>query len=205
MLERKCAFTHIEKTGKLAYCEDRDVITCCFYDERCSTWEEMHNHVYEDAKEYLTNTTAAIEKFVKVKGYSTCHHLGTSLDASVCADDCKELEKGEFAQKCTEDGGLFKCCIRRDKEKCHECRFCCTLPMCTYPPGHEDNTWFDGLDNIELKSQDNIFKADDIFFSIEHIYEGYDYHCLKPDSHKDPTKWRYYELGKSLYLDLSFI
>ena len=47
-------------------------------------------------------------------GYKTCHYLGSSLNASNCADDCNKLEKEDFAKDCELKGGLFKCCIRRD-------------------------------------------------------------------------------------------
>ena len=83
-------------------------------------------------------------------GYKRCHVLNSSLDATVCAKDCNLLRKQDFAKRCKERGGLFKCCIRRDAAYCHECRyligikrendlehhlqrFCCTLSLCTYP------------------------------------------------------------------------
>ena len=56
-------------------------------------------------------------------GYQTCHKLNSSLDASICAKDCERLEKQKFAKKCKDKGGLFKCCIRRDAARCHECRY----------------------------------------------------------------------------------
>merc|ERR1712079_141165 len=52
-----------------------------------------------------------------------------------CHEDCKKKEKSKFAKQCAKDGGLFKCCIRRDKEYCHECRYCCTLSICTTAEG----------------------------------------------------------------------
>ena len=56
-------------------------------------------------------------------GYKTCHALNSSLDATVCAKDCNRLRKGDFATRCKFFGGLYKCCIRRDVEWCHECRY----------------------------------------------------------------------------------
>ena len=56
-------------------------------------------------------------------GYKTCHALNSSLDATVCAEDCDRLEKEDFATNCKDKGGLYKCCIRRDKAFCHECRY----------------------------------------------------------------------------------
>ena len=56
-------------------------------------------------------------------GYKTCHVLNSSLDATVCAKDCDSLKKQDFATNCKAQGGLYKCCIRRDKAFCHECRY----------------------------------------------------------------------------------
>ena len=56
-------------------------------------------------------------------GYKTCHILNSSLDATVCAEDCDHLKKQEFATNCKDKGGLYKCCIRRDNAFCHECRY----------------------------------------------------------------------------------
>ena len=77
---------------------------------------------FQNPRKYLKDPPAYIRKKVKRMGYKTCHILGTSLDASVCAKDCEELEKQKFAVTCKEKGGLFKCCIRRDAAFCHECR-----------------------------------------------------------------------------------
>ena len=56
-------------------------------------------------------------------GYKTCHVLNSSLDASICAKDCEGLKKQKFATECKDNGGLYKCCIRRDAAFCHECRY----------------------------------------------------------------------------------
>ena len=73
-------------------------------------------------------------------GYKTCHMLNSSLDATICAKvfallllfslidqifvkDCDRLKKHKFAKDCKNRGGLYKCCIRRDKAFCHECRY----------------------------------------------------------------------------------
>ena len=103
----------------------------------------MQTDLYRKAKQYLTNRTEVLDKMVKVMGYKTCHPID-SLDATKCAEDCKSFEKMEFATKnCTEKGGLFKCCIRRDRMGCNNCRFCCTLPMCTYSPENKISTIFE--------------------------------------------------------------
>ena len=57
-------------------------------------------------------------------GYKTCHILNSSLDATLCAEDCDRLKKEDFATDCKDNKrGLYKCCIRRDDAFCHECRF----------------------------------------------------------------------------------
>ena len=71
---------------------------------------------------YLEDPKAALEYMENEMGYCSCHHLNTSLDATVCAEDCKEAEKQKFAKNCEKKGGLFKCCIRRDAYFCNECR-----------------------------------------------------------------------------------
>ena len=44
-------------------------------------------------------------------GYDSCHKIEDN-DASICAKDCDMLKKSEFAEKCQQKKGLFKCCIR---------------------------------------------------------------------------------------------
>ena len=45
-------------------------------------------------------------------GYDTCHKIeGYNVDE--CHQDCKRLEKSDFAKQCKKDGGLIKCCIRQ--------------------------------------------------------------------------------------------
>jgi hypothetical protein len=39
-------------------------------------------------------------------------HLIKGYDASVCANDCKAEENGEFKKKCIANGGFHKCCVR---------------------------------------------------------------------------------------------
>jgi hypothetical protein len=97
-------------------------------------------------REYLSDPTKYLDTKIQPMGYNTCHQLHSSLDASVCAQDCARLEGEPFAADCRAKGGLFKCCLRRDAAFCHECRsglvkggivlgrFCCTLAMCSFRP-----------------------------------------------------------------------
>ena len=33
-----------------------------------------------------------------------------------------------------------------------------------------------------------------MFYSVQHMYKNWDYRCLVPYSHKDPRKWKTYEM-----------
>ena len=192
-LEKLCDFTKIENPGDLLYFKIKDEVTCCFDNHKCDTWFHLQQQIYKNAKTYLKNKNKVLNQLVEFVGYKTCHHLN-SLDSQKCAEDCKSLQTRKFAKNCTSNGGLFKCCIRRDKRGCNECRFCCTLPMCTYPPGGLESTVFDGLNGLNLNSQKNKIQANDIFFSNGMIYKSEDYRCLKPYSHEDPNKWHTYDM-----------
>ena len=74
-------------------------------------------------REYLTNPEGFLDKTIRPMGYKTCHALNSSLDATVCAKDCDHFKKQDFAKKCKETGGLYKCCIHREAADCHECRY----------------------------------------------------------------------------------
>jgi hypothetical protein len=47
---------------------------------------------------------------------------------------------------------------------------------------------------MELKDQQYEKSASELFLSLQHIYKDWDYRCLVPDSHKDPVKWRTYDM-----------
>ena len=50
------------------------------------------------------------------------------------------------------------------------------------------------MQNFELKDQKNKELASELMFSENRIYKNWDYRCLVPYSHKDPTKWKTYEV-----------
>ena len=51
------------------------------------------------------------------------------------------------------------------------------------------------LQALELKDQTNKETASELLFNTEQrIYKNWDYRCLVPYSHKDPTKWKTYEM-----------
>ena len=78
--------------------------------ETCKNWDGIQDKLYTKSKEYLDNTHQVLGRLM-ADGYKTCHHIN-SLDATICANDCKKFEHSEFAKNCTENEGFFKCCIR---------------------------------------------------------------------------------------------
>ena len=60
---------------------------------------------------FLKNPEDFLADMVKNLNYDTCHAI-RDYDATKCAEDCKQLEREDFAKECTDNGGLFKCCIR---------------------------------------------------------------------------------------------
>ena len=64
----------------------------------------------ERSQYFLTHTKEFLDNW-KELGHCTCHRTH-GYDAEQCHQDCQELEKGDFAEQCRKDGGLFKCCIR---------------------------------------------------------------------------------------------
>merc|ERR1719369_824063 len=161
------------------------------------TFQSCKRHLQDKVKEKCEDVKVdkpGILLYCKKRGYlSCCFRNETCATWSNMRKSSYEKAKEYLTNR--ENGGLFKCCVRRDKMACHECRFCCTLPMCTYPPGHKDNTIFDIEQKEEVKNQKNIVTADEIFFSDQHVYRSDNYYCLKPYSHENPRKWRRYEVA----------
>ena len=191
-LVKLCGDSDVLEPGKLLYCKSRGLIQCCFKDHQCDTWKAMNDKMFIKAKDFLVNSSGFLEHQVKKLGYKTCHRLNSS-DASICAKDCDNQRKGKFAEECRGKGGLFKCCIRRDKRSCHNCRFCCTLPMCSVAPGGKTGTTFED-EHLDLEDQKNEETAVGKFFSLLHRYKTDDYYCIKPNSNKDPQKWEQYNM-----------
>ena len=98
--------------------------------------------------------------------------------------------------------------VRRDKVFCHECRFCCTLSVCT----NKDGTYFiDSTDKSLHGSKNKVL----ITFYVEIVYyycfneavdaaTGYmvdmrmykypDYRCLKPKPDLPSSQWPHYDM-----------
>ena len=80
---------------------------------------------------------------------------------------------------------------RRDKEFCHECRFCCTLSICT----DEYGTTFKASENYtENVNSDGKIDARHNYMANQRMYKKSDYRCLKPSNITKPEKWAYYEM-----------
>ena len=67
--------------------------------------------MFVNAHNFLTNTKDYLRNQSTIVGYDTCHKI-KNYDAMKCAEDCRELEKSNFARDCESKNGLFKCCIR---------------------------------------------------------------------------------------------
>ena len=66
--------------------------------------------IWHRSLRFLSNDDT-LKEYESNLGYDTCRKT-KGYDASPCIKDCQRLEKSDFAKKCAEDGGLFKCCIR---------------------------------------------------------------------------------------------
>ena len=84
--------------------------------------------------------------------------------------------------------------------KHHLQRYCCTISLCTYPVSTQ-HFWEQNVDGQNTSSQgsngksfsvfDEVMKLSDLSAS-EDFYNGA--RCLVPYSHKDPKKWKSYEM-----------
>ncbi|XP_023324173.1 uncharacterized protein LOC111698145 isoform X2 [Eurytemora carolleeae] len=193
-----CTLTTVDEAGELLYCKNNLHTVCCSRNYSCtSNWNTISDNFIDVAVSFLKDQKKYLAE-EKKKGYESCHSLNSSLDASICQQDCTKYEESDFAKKCKKDEGYFKCCVRRDKANCHECRFCCTLLMCTLRiGGNETYTAFSTYEmvsntTVQDSRTENEIKAKENFYLPSHMYKQPDYRCLNPDSNEDPTKWGAY-------------
>ena len=99
--------------GILRYCHIHGKTTCCFYNESCSTdyYKSVHQPMEQKSEYFLRFPEIFLELMVQNLGYDTCHRI-QGINASICAKDCEELKKTDFARDCKKNNGLLKCCIR---------------------------------------------------------------------------------------------
>ena len=86
---------------------------------------------------------------------------------------------------------LIDCC-RRDKIFCHECRFCCTLSICTTSNG----TYYKDSDSLNENAAANTQKLSaKAGYEVDmKLYKAPDFRCLKPLPMKPPQKWPHYDM-----------
>ena len=70
--------------------------------------------------------------------------------------------------------------------------FSIAAPFCK--TGQVSHVAHHNVQEIELRDQNNRQMASELFLSVQSIYEKWDYRCLVPNSHKDPTKWKTYDM-----------
>jgi len=184
------------KTGELLYCHRISLTTCCIHNFTCNGYLQTNKKLHLVAEAFMTNKTLFLEKEVKKRGFASCYPIGKGLDASKCAKECKSLMKTSPLRKhCKKKGGLLKCCVRRDKANCHECRYCCTLPFCSYKDekGEVIVEGEDILTTTKIADQEIGTQAVHELRATNYMYKGYDNRCLKPDNKKKPEKWDHYD------------
>ena len=167
---------------------------------------EINDKMFEKSVGFLKKPKKYLNYLVKNIGYDTCRRT-KEYDAKRCYKDCQvkdatyfvsfqiyfkfgqKLEKSKFAKSCTAKGGLYKCCIRRDKEFCHECRFCCTLSVCTT----KDGSYF--MDSsVPNRTDGQVITAKIGFQTDMKMYKAPDYRCLKPKPSVHSSKWPHYDM-----------
>merc|ERR1719239_1698379 len=181
--------------GKLLYCHSRALTTCCIHNFTCKGYKETNDNIKHAAAEYMTDKEVYLGKEVKERGFHSCYPI-TGLDARQCAEECKSLLKtSPLLDHCKKKGGLLKCCVRRDKVFCDECRYCCTLPFCSYKNEFGDIV-VEGeniLSTNKIEDQEIGTLAVYELRATNSFYKGYDNRCLKPDDNKPAEKWDHYD------------
>ena len=100
------------QVGELLYCYNRGRTSCCFVNEQCGgNWVAINDGMVKKAVDFLQKPRVFLRNLVEKAGYDRCHRT-EEYDAQRCYEDCQKKERSKFAQKCREDGGLYKCCIR---------------------------------------------------------------------------------------------
>ena len=87
---------------------------------------------------------------------------------------------------------MFKI-FRRDKESCHECRFCCTFSICTIGDKHIFKDTKKITDEIKNEKSKEI-EAQTVFLTDREMLDPYDYRCIKPKEELPPHKWPHYHM-----------
>jgi len=181
--------------GTLLYCHSQSTTACCIHNFTCNGYKEINANIKHTAKIYLTNKELYLGKEAKNRGFKNCYPI-KGLDASKCGEECKSLLKtSPLLDHCNKKKGLLKCCVRRDKVFCDECRYCCTLPFCSYKDENGD-VIVEGEDILktnQVADQEIGTQAVYQLQALNSLYKGYDNRCLKPDENKSARKWDHYD------------
>jgi len=215
LVKKKCIGTRTSEEGSLSYCkqkvENGQYITCCVKEYKCEfSWKTIRYKFPQIAVNFKTDPDQFLKEKTAMENYKTCHKI-EGLNAEKCYNDCEAMRDSNFASKCNYRGGLFKCCIRRDKANCHECRFCCTLPICTWTSNkeliHATEDVLNELDKEETKEKSfyreekyelTTFVKSKTAYTISSLnamdifYKSTDERCLKPDLSQPVEKWGHY-------------
>ena len=71
----------------------------------------MHGAKEVNSVKFLKNPKRYVDTIATEMGYDSCHRID-GLNASICAKNCEEAAKSDFAKDCKKEKGFFKCCIR---------------------------------------------------------------------------------------------
>jgi len=183
------------KIGELLYCHSKAHTTCCLSNFTCYDYYYVNEQISDTAARYLKNKDSFLANLVKTRRFKACYPI-KGLDASKCAVECESLLKSSpLLEHCNKRNGLLKCCVRRGHAFCHECRYCCTLPFCSYINKYGD-VIVEGEDIlIENEAADQNIGRNAVYDlrATSTIYKGYDNRCLKPNDSKDPEHWEHYD------------
>jgi len=191
-----------DQAGEMLYCKNNGMTKCCIHKFKCSHKQSIKEDIGVTAFRYMKDKKSFLKKEKIKRGYRRCYPVN-GLDASKCAKDCDEIladPSYPLRRHCDKMNGLLKCCVRREKAYCHECRYCCTLPFCSYKDDNRTivvgEEYFG--DKEEMEQQEISLLAIYDMRATKTFYKDYDNRCLKPEYRKDkkpkyPAKWDYYD------------
>lgn len=210
-LSKNCGVNMLKKKGTMLYYKSNLEMTCCSKGYECN---KIDTDKYKAiAIKYLNDTETFFDD-LKAIGYKTCHAID-GYDATPCSEDCDRFQKSKMKEMCDTLKGFLKCCIRRDKANCHNCRYCCTLPFCTVNHDWLLNSTITARENIGHFTEDEMkyywqykrhagetfsdpythsktVTAKDRLTSGGVYFKGDDNRCLKPEAGVSPEEWKHY-------------
>ena len=86
--------------------------------------------------------------------------------------------------------------FRRDKEFCHECRFCCTLSVCTDAMGTTFRDSGAELNKTAAQPRGSREVSAKMGYQVDmKLYKANDYRCLKPIAGRPSIEWPHYYMA----------